>query len=164
MEIERKWLLDLNNIPYNLDDYEHLDIQQAYICFSPTIRIRAITNKDEYILTMKSKSKDMGLSRLEYELNISKQEYNDLLIKKEGMILSKTRYKVPSDEYIMEIDIFHNEYEGLAYMEIEFPSVELANSYIAPNWVLEELTYNKKYTNAALARGKLINIKKEKEK
>ena len=151
MEIERKWLIDKNDVPYNLNDYEHYDIEQAYLSFKPTIRIRKISNKNAYILTIKSASKDKGLSRQEYEINISEDEYNELLLKKEGLILKKTRYRV-KDDYLLEIDFFHEEYEGLAYMEIEFNSVEEANAYIAPKWVKKELTYNRKFSNASLAK------------
>lgn len=150
MEIERKWLIDINNIPYNLNDYEHLDIEQAYISFEPTIRIRKITNKKEYILTIKSSSKDGGLSRQEYEINITESEYNNLLLKKEGIVLSKTRYRV-NDGYLLEIDLFHNEYDGLAYMEIEFNSVQEAKEYVAPSWVKRELTSDRSFSNASLA-------------
>lgn len=152
MEIERKWLIDKNNIPYNLNDYEHLDIEQAYISFAPTVRIRKISNRNEYILTIKSSSKDNGLSRQEYEINISEEEYNSLLQKREGIVLNETRYRV-QDEYLLEIDFFHNEYEGLAYMEIEFETTNEANSYVAPNWVTRELTYDRRFSNASLAKG-----------
>ena len=155
MEIERKWLIDINNIPYNLNDYEHLDIEQAYISFKPTVRIRKIDNLDQYILTIKSSSKDNGLSRQEYELNISKEEYDNLLTKKEGNILYKTRYKVPFNEYTYEIDIFHNQYEGLGYVEVEFNTIEQAKQFETPSWVLQELTGSKIYTNASLAKGLL---------
>ena len=156
MEIERKWLIDKNNIPYDLSKYEFLEIEQAYLCFKPTIRIRRIINKDRYIFTMKSSSKDNGLSREEYEIEISKTMYDELLSKKKGLMLSKTRYKVPYDSYMMEIDLFHNEYESFAYMEIEFKTVEEANAYVAPCWVIKELTGDKKYTNASLAKGLLV--------
>lgn len=153
MEIERKWLLDINNIPYDLNTYEHFDIEQAYISFSPTIRIRKIANINEYILTIKSPSLDGGLSRQEYEINISESQYNNLLNKKEGIVLSKTRYKIPKEDLIYEIDIFHNEYEGLAYLEIEFKDIEQAKNYNAPEYVTKELTGDKKYSNASLAKG-----------
>ena len=154
MEIERKWLVDINNIPYNLSDYEHFDIEQAYISFSPTIRIRKI-NDSEFILTIKSASKDNGLSRQEYEINISRQEYDNLLDKKQGNVLYKTRYKVPFNEYTYEIDIFHNQYEGLGYVEVEFNTIEQAKQFETPSWVLQELTGSKIYTNASLAKGLL---------
>lgn len=155
MEIERKWLIDINNIPYNLDDYDHLDIEQAYISFNPTIRIRKIANLNQFILTIKSSSKDNGLSRDEYEINISEDEYNNLLNKKEGNILYKTRYRIPFDDLVYEIDIFHSQYEGLGYVEVEFNSVEQAKSFKQPDWVKQELTDSKIYTNASLAKGLL---------
>lgn len=155
MEIERKWLIDKNNIPFNLNDYEHLDIKQAYISFSPIIRIRKIVNKNEFILTIKSKSKD-DISREEYEINISEKEYKELLEKKEGLIISKTRYKIPIDSYILEIDIFHDDYEGLAYLEIEFDSIEEANAYSSPLWVIKEVSRDHMYSNSSLAKEKFI--------
>lgn len=155
MEIERKWLIDINNIPYNLNDYDHLDIEQAYISFSPTIRIRKIENKNEYILTIKSSSIDGGLSRQEYEIAITKNQYESLLTKKEGNVLSKTRYIVFVDEHKMEIDIFHGALEGFGYMEIEFESDEKAKAYKSPDWVVKELTYDSRYSNASLAKGNI---------
>lgn len=160
MEIERKWLIDIDSIPYDLSKLDYLDIEQAYISFNPTIRIRKISNLNEYILTIKSSSKDNGLSRQEYEINISEDEYNNLLSKKEGLTLSKTRYKVKQDKLLFEIDLFHKEYEGLAYMEIEFDSTEQANNYVAPSWVKRELTYDHNFTNAALAKGLDIDVLK----
>lgn len=153
MEIERKWLVDIKDVPYDLSKYESLDIFQAYINFSPTIRIRKITNKNLYILTMKSKSTNSGLSRNEYEINISEEEYNDLLNKKEGIVLHKTRYRINEKNLMYEIDIFHDEYEGLCYLEVEFSTEEEALLFKAPEWVKEELTGNHKYSNASLAKG-----------
>lgn len=153
MEIERKWLVDKNNIPYDLNKYEAFEIAQAYICFDPTIRIRKIKNKNSYVLTIKSNSIDGGLSRQEYEIDISESQYNILLNKKEGIILNKTRYKIKENNFVYEIDLFHNEYEGLCYLEIEFNNVEEAKKFIAPKWIKKELTCNHKYSNANLARG-----------
>lgn len=158
MEIERKWLIDKNDIPYNLCDYEALIIEQAYISFEPTIRIRKIINKNDYILTIKSSSKDGGLSRQEYEIEITEKQYNDLLNKKEGIVLSKTRYRVAEGDYLMEIDLFHGMYEGLAYMEIEFNDVKKAKGYVEPIWVKQELTSNHNFSNAALAKGNIEEI------
>ena len=158
MEIERKWLLDINNIPFDLSSLDHLDIEQAYISFKPTIRIRKIANKNEFILTIKSSSKDNGLSRQEYEINISEDEYNNLLAKKIGLTLLKTRYRALVDRHVYEIDLFHNEYQGLAYMEVEFKSVEEAKEFKAPDFVLKELTYEHRFSNSALANG-TFNLK-----
>ena len=153
MEIERKWLIDINDIPYDLSKCESLLIEQAYISFSPVIRIRKISNKNEYILTIKSSSTDNGLSRQEYEFNISEDQYNELLNKKDGIVLSKTRYRVNLDKYVLEIDLFNEPYQGLGYCEIEFETVEEAKSFTPLSWFKRELTGDKRFTNSALARG-----------
>ena len=51
MEIERKYLV--LTLPSDLDQYEHFEIEQAYLCTSPTVRIRRMG--DTYILTVKER-------------------------------------------------------------------------------------------------------------
>ncbi|MDO4940449.1 MAG: hypothetical protein Q4E33_02005 [Erysipelotrichaceae bacterium] len=159
MEIERKWIIDFDDIPYNLSNYNQLDIEQAYIMSKPTIRIRKISNLNKYILTVKSSSKDK-ISRQEYEIEINKELYDELLTKKKGLTISKTRYCIPVDKYIYEIDLFHNEYEGLAYLEIEFSTIEEAKEYIEPSWIKKEVTFLKGYSNSSLAKGNKKLFKK----
>lgn len=152
MEIERKWLIDINNIPYDLNKLEKLEMEQAYISFSPTIRIRKVSNIHKYYLTVKSKGIENGLAHEEYEIEISKKEYDNLLKKIESIILSKTRYVITIGKYLYEIDIFHNEYEGLAYVEIEFETICEAKKFKAPSWFKKELTGDKRFTNAGLSK------------
>ena len=151
MEIERKWLIDVNRIPYDLSKYESWEIEQAYISFNPTIRIRKISNLNSFVLTMKSPSKDKGLSREEYEMSITNDQYINLLNKIEGIVLKKTRYRIPYENKLIELDLFHDCYEGLGYIEIEFKTKEEAKAFIKPEWVLKELTSDSRYSNAALA-------------
>lgn len=152
MEIERKWLLKEENIPFDLKKAEKLEIEQAYISFSPTIRIRKIANKREYYLTIKSKGIEKGLAREEYEIPISKKEYDNLLIKSDSIVLSKTRYKVKEGKYTYEIDFFHKGYDGLIYIEIEFKTLSEAKKFKVPIWFGKELTGDKRFTNAGLAK------------
>lgn len=37
VEIEKKWIIDKENIPYNLSNAEIIEIEQTYICFLPDI-------------------------------------------------------------------------------------------------------------------------------
>ena len=50
MEIERKYLI--RELPENLETYAYHDIEQAYLCTAPVVRIRR--QDDRYILTYKS--------------------------------------------------------------------------------------------------------------
>ena len=152
MEIERKWLLNKEDIPYDLKKLERFEIEQAYISFSPTIRIRKISNTHEYYLTIKSKGTEKGLAREEYEIPISKKEYDNLLLKTDSIVLSKTRYKVKEGKYTYEIDFFHKGYNGLIYVEIEFKTLSEAKKFKAPTWFGKELTGDKRFTNAGLAK------------
>lgn len=69
MEIERKFLI--KELPINLDKYENKEIEQAYLCKEPVVRIR---REDEtYYMTYKGK----GLMvREEYNLPLTKEAYN----------------------------------------------------------------------------------------
>ena len=42
LEIEKKWIIDKKNMPYDLSNAEIIEIEQTYICFSPEIRVRKI--------------------------------------------------------------------------------------------------------------------------
>ena len=156
LEIERKWLID--KIPEMIrqgiskGEYKHSHITQGYICTDPVIRIRK--DKDEYWLTYKGRGK---VNRIEDNFPISESAYHKLLPKCDGYILQKERYRIPDaadPSYIIELDIFSGDYEGLIYAEVEFPSEEKAFSYIPPDWFGRELTYEKGWSNASLSLAK----------
>ena len=112
MEIERKFLT--KHIPFDITKYPYKQISQAYISFSPTIRIRQ-SNAD-YILTVKGKG---HLAREEFELPLSKEDYDKLFLKTEGTPVNKKRYLVPIDGCLTaEVDIYEGELEGLMTTEV----------------------------------------------
>lgn len=154
LEIERKWLLDLSNIPRDFDSAEKIQrMEQAYISFSPTIRIRMI-NEEQFVLTVKSHGgKGSGkYSRTEYELEISAEEYRNLMQKHEGNIIRKTRYVFQAENDLKEeIDIFSGALAGLAYLEIEFPDEASAAAYPGPAFAVRDVSDDKRYTNAYLS-------------
>lgn len=154
MEIERKWLVDINKMPFVLEELDSYSIEQIYISYSPVIRIRKMPDKNRCVLTVKADTADSrnGLVRYEYELPITFEEYDKLAGKAEGMTISKRRYlKETDDGYLMEIDVFDGKLQGLTYLEIEFPDVEQAESYSTPEWAKKDVTSDPRYTNAALA-------------
>ena len=152
-EIERKWLIKKEDIPYDLSKSTVYDIRQTYISFSPEIRVRNIDNGSTYVLTIKTDDPAFkGLKRTEQEYFITESEYSQLIAKKEGSTIHKTRYQLTDNDNIVEIDIFHDQLEGLAYMEIEFPSTSEANAFQTPNWVLKDVTTDLSYKNGHLAQ------------
>ena len=144
MEIERKYIV--KQIPFSLDSYVKHEIEQGYISTDPVVRIRK--SDDSYYLTIKSAG---YLVRNEFEKEISLEEYNELSPMVCSNIISKTRYKIPYETYTIELDIFHKAFNGLIYAEVEFDSVEEAESFIAPDYFFKEVTEDPEYTNAALS-------------
>ena len=157
MEIERKWLVRRESIPYDLHTLHALEIGQAYISFHPTVRVRSLRDRqgnESFVLTVKSGSKASdGLAREEFELPIDREGYETLLRKAEGSVIRKTRYLFRrTDDLLEEIDIFHDALEGLCYLEIEFPTVEAARAFPSPDWTERDVTSEKRFRNSALAQ------------
>ena len=153
MEIERKFTL--KQLPENLSQYEKKEIEQAYLCRGPVVRIRK--SNEEYILTYKSK---MGISisenatarcNKEVELPLTKEAYEHLREKADGQVISKTRYLIPIEcNRKIELDVFHGYLEGLVFAEVEFESEEAAAAYQLPDWFDQDVTFDNRYSNAAM--------------
>ncbi len=88
MEIERKYLV--STPPAGYQNWPFHQIEQAYLCTSPTVRIRR--EDDTYYMTYKGSGL---LAREEYNLPLTKEAYAHLLAKADGRILTKKRYLLP---------------------------------------------------------------------
>lgn len=152
VEIEKKWLINKDQIPYNLSNSEVIKIEQTYICFSPEIRVRKINDGKEYTFAVKTNITSDGMIRDEMENSIIQEEYNNLMKKQEGNTIYKTRYQFLDGDYLLAVDIFSGELDGLAYLEIEFENQEEANNFQTPNWVIKDVTGDINYKNGHLAR------------
>lgn len=145
-EIERKFLV--KELPDNLEHYKKLDIKQGYISTNPTIRLRQ--QNDEYILTIKS----AGLMKKEeYEINLTKEQFENLWNKIEGNVIEKSRYKIPlNNNLTAELDIYDGFLKGFMNIEVEFSSTKEAILFDPPSWFGQEVTQNKKFSNASLSK------------
>ncbi len=144
MEIERKFLMKMP--PRNLGSYDSAQIEQAYLCTEPVIRIRK--KNDEYILTYKS----AGLmEREELEVPLNEASYQHLLKKCDGNVITKTRYFIPiEDGLTVEVDIFKHGFDGLIIAEVEFPDLESAEAFRPPLWLKTEVTQDSRFQNSNL--------------
>jgi len=146
LEIERKFLI--KTIPMDIDQFSHCDITQWYLTDPTTgksIRVRHIG--DAYKVTRK---KWNGLIRDEVEIDITKQEFDQLRFQVDNHFIEKTRYEIPYNGVIIELDIYKN-LHGLKTAEIEFTSKRDAKKFIPAEWFGEELTRTREATNAYIA-------------
>ena len=152
MEIERKFLI--KELPAGLGTYPHDELCQAYVCTAPVIRVRQ--KNDQYILTVKSGGM---MARQEVEMPIDAATFEHLKSKKDGMLISKTRYKIPDRNGLtIELDLFHDVYEGFCMAEVEFPSVEAAEAYLPPDWFGEDVTYDRRFHNSQLCSNSVAEV------
>lgn len=148
MEIERKFLIDMKQLPFRPEDFPCRHIEQGYLCTEPVVRIRR--DNEKYFLTYKSK----GLMvREEYNLPLTQEAYEHLISKADGRIIRKKRYVIPMEDSLnLELDIFEGDLAPLVLAEIEFPDEETAQSYEAPDWLGEDVTYSARYHNSSLSK------------
>ena len=147
MEIERKFLVE--TLPNNLDDYPHSLLEQAYLCTAPVVRVRRDGNS--FYMTYKGGGM---MVREEYNLPLNEAAYLHLKEKADGLIISKTRYRIPLDNGLTaELDCFRGDLDGLVMVEVEFPDEESANAFCAPSWFGQDVTLDPRYHNSNMSRG-----------
>lgn len=144
MEIERKYLIEKNNIPFDYTQYPCRHIEQGY----PVVRIRQ--DNDEYVLTYKSK----GLMvREEYNLPLTESSYAHLKEKVDGRLIIKDRYVIPlENDLFIELDIFSGDLSGLSLAEVEFPDITSAENFLPPEWFGEDVSNVPTYHNSNLSK------------
>ena len=146
VEIEKKYLV--KKIPGDLNDYRYHEIEQAYLCTAPVVRVRK--EDGSYYLTYKGKG---VVKHAEYNLDLNKESYEHLRSKADGNIITKKRYLIPLEgtDLTAELDIFEGSLAPLVIVEVEFPDDESSDSFVKPEWFGEEVTHDPAYRNASLA-------------
>ena len=89
--------------------------------------------------------------RREYESEIFEQCFDALWPLTEGRRIFKTRHRIPYGAHTIELDVFGGHLAGLIVAEIEFSAVEVAESFMPPSWLGQEVTNDLRYRNHALA-------------
>lgn len=151
MEIERKF--KINRIPEGIEQCEKWEIEQGYLCEKGcTLRVRK--NNDKYYLTLKMRLRVGDVAALvnrEEEFEINQEAYDHLVAKADGNRIVKTRYRIPiAGGLVAELDCFHGKLEGLCFVEVEFPSVEMSELFVKPDWFAEEVSKDPYYRNSHL--------------
>lgn len=147
-EIERKF--KVKNLPENLESFPSKSIKQGYLYIGEDgTEIRVRQKGEKFLKTTKG---GQGMNRSEEEITITKEEFEKFWPETEGRTLEKTRYEIPLGENVLtELDIYGGNLDGLIVVEVEFPSEEVANNFVPPEWFGEDVTDDRAYKNASLA-------------
>jgi len=148
LEIERKFLVKGDG--YKQQAYSHSHIQQGYICSSHGRTVRVRIRDERGYLTIKGPSENGGLSRYEFEKEITLDEAEHLMQLCEPGIIDKTRWLVKSGRHTFEVDEFFGENEGLVMAEVELGSED--ESYEKPDFIGQEVTGDRRYYNSHLRK------------
>jgi adenylate cyclase len=147
LEIERKFLVKGD---YKQYAYAREEIVQGYLSSVEGRTVRVRVKGEKACLTIKGKSDDSGISRFEWEKEISVEDARDLLNLCEPGIIDKVRHYIKSGKHIFEVDEFHGENEGLTMAEIELSAED--DEFGKPHWLGQEVTGDRRYYNSFLAK------------
>jgi len=125
-------------------------IKQGYISMDGGNTVRVRTWDDKAFLTIKGSSDAKGMSRYEWEREISLEDAEGLFRLCGGRFIDKTRHIVPvaGCSLCFEVDVFHGDDAGLVVAEIELPSEDAA--FPRPGWLGREVTGDHRYYNSRL--------------
>ncbi len=158
LEIERKFLVRKNCEAYKEMAESSCRIRQGYICSNTgrTVRVRTKECLDSSgktvgmaaFLTIKGASHDGGLSRYEFEKEITADEAAQLLLLCGDGLIDKRRWIVAYGGKKWEIDEFFGDNEGLVMAEIELNSAD--EIFAKPDFIDCEVTGDRRFYNSQL--------------
>lgn len=148
IEIERKFLVVTN--AFKSDALRQNQIAQGYLSTHTERTVRVRIKGEKGYLTIKGKSNETGLSRFEWEKDISVEEAKQLLLLCEKGVIEKIRYEIQVGEHLFEVDEFLGENEGLVIAEVELQSE--SEIFEKPSWLGIEVTQDHRYYNSYLSQ------------
>ncbi len=144
IEIERKFLV-------KNDDWRRLAepvyYRQAYLNEPGGNTVRVRIEGDKAKLTIKGKSHN--ISRVEIEYDIPMEDAQALFSLAKTPSVEKYRCKIPFEGNVWEVDEFLGDNQGLVVAEIELKSED--QPFEKPDWIGEEVSHDRRYTNSNLA-------------
>ncbi|MGR9170768.1 CYTH domain-containing protein [Rhizobium sp. KDH_Rht_773_N] len=145
-EIERKFLV--RGEAWRSAAESKSVLKQGYVASMDdrSVRIRILDGKTAR-LTMKIGRGTLTRDEFEYEIPVADAE--ELLENAIGIVIEKTRYRVPYEGFVWEVDVFAGAHRGLVIAEVEMQA-ETDNPPL-PAWLGREVTGDFRYSNQALA-------------
>lgn len=153
IEIERKFLVQSKEYKKEADVATR--IVQGFLNTDPHRTVRVRLKGDQGFLTIKGLSNASGLSRMEWEKEISITDAETLLSICESGIIEKIRHEIKLNNHTIEVDEFLGDNAGLVIAEIELSSEK--EKYPTPDWLGNEVTGDSKYYNSQLSKNSYKN-------
>ncbi len=156
-EIERKFLVKDDS--FKKDAFKSTRIVQGYLSSVPERTVRVRIKGDKGYLTVKGIGNASGASRFEWEIEIPKEDAENLLKICEPGVIDKTRYLVKVGNHTFEVDEFYVDNEGLIIAEVELESED--QEFEKPAWLGKEVTGDPRFYNSMLMKNPFKNWKHE---
>lgn len=147
LEIERKFLVKGD---FMSEVTSSSRIVQGYLASSNSASVRIRIYGEKGYMTVKGRVSESGMSRFEWEKEISVDDALSLLMLCGGGVIDKVRHIVPWAGHEFEVDVFGGANEGLILAEVELLSEDEA--FEKPSWLGQEVTGDMKYHNSMLLR------------
>ena len=148
VEIERKFLVTSEG--FKSESHNQFRIIQGFLNTDPHRTVRVRLTDDKGIITVKGLSSNDGLSRFEWEKDISKDDAKALLKICETGVIDKIRYEINIGQHLYEVDVFSEENDGLILAEVELKHEK--EIFDKPDWLGEEVTGDIRYYNSQLSK------------
>jgi len=124
-------------------------LRQGYLAIDGSVSVRVReAGEQECTLTVKA---GRGAVRTELEWPLTAEQFDAAWDQTRGRRIHKTRHRLPLDEHTVELDVFHDDLDGLLLAEVEFASDDAMAAFEPPTWFGIEVTDDDAYTNASLA-------------
>lgn len=147
-ETERKFLLKDSSWNTGIVGTEY---KQGYLISTRERTVRIRIAGDKGYITIKGPGLEGSLARPEYEYEIPLIDAEELLATLcEPEKIEKTRYKIPFENHVWEVDVFHGSNEGLVMAEVELTDEHEAVTL--PPWIGDEVSDDPRYFNSKLAK------------
>lgn len=155
-EIERKFLIRMPDRTFLSTYATPSRIEQTYLRRpAPGInaRVRKRGQEGAWVYTHTKKTRVNNMRAIEDEREISEEEYRTLLLQAdpERGTIRKTRWVLPHEGQLFEIDIFPF-WTDRALMEIELNDESQPVTLPPQVEIIREVTGDRRYTNASLSR------------